>query len=99
MKTYVCISVAILIASLVAPEAFGQHAQANLDGSPFFPGNKAADRVLSSDVPIHDDSFLGLEARDVATERARGLGLNNTRGVEVTQVVAGSRPLCRILFC
>lgn len=90
MKTYVSISMAILTASLVAPEVFGQHAQADLDGMPIFPGKKGVDRVPGPNVPIHNDSHLGLEARDIAADRARKLGLNKTRGVEVTQVVAGS---------
>jgi hypothetical protein len=43
MKTYVSISMAILVASLLVPEVFGQHAEADLDRLPIFgmPDRKA----------------------------------------------------------
>jgi hypothetical protein len=44
MKTYVSISMATLAASLLVPEVFGQHAQADLDRMPIFPGKN--DRAI-----------------------------------------------------
>ena len=90
MRAYVSVSMALFVASLVTPKVFGQHSKADLDGMPIFPGQKGAAHVSGFAAPIHDDSYLGLEARDIVPSRAKALGLDKPHGVEVTQVVAGS---------
>jgi S1-C subfamily serine protease len=92
MKTYVPISLAILVASLAVPEALGQQAQADLDNMPIFgmPANRkgTGGGIGNTGIPgIPHGPYLGIETQDIAPGRA---GTPEAHGVKVTQVEAGS---------
>jgi TonB family protein len=92
MKTCVPIGMAMLVASLLVPEALGQHAQADLDRMPIFgmPSTRLTERAPAVEwgtFRVPDRAYLGIDGQDIAGGRAGAL---EPHGVKVTQVEAGS---------